>query len=249
MDEVHRWLLLTARLRTEVLARCERAFVHDARNSLQAVTGGIEAMARALLSGSRRVPPERIVELTRLAMTNHERALEEMILALANAPAPPASIDLDELVQSFTNFLTHDARHRDVDFDLCLLGPGAVVQELGSVRLVLLALLTDSIDSSPPRTRIKVATGVDGARAVISVEDSRETEPDAPSGIDSITEPSRHNLTIPVGRRLIEDMGGVFEVRDVQPAGRVVRLLLPRGEPSGQRDLSGTPAIPQPINE
>ena len=92
-----------------VNGRCRRAYLHDLRGGLQAISGAFELLARLARTG--RSDPalvDRASAIARSALANHEGAIVEMLKQVVPAEEPTGTVDFGELIDETLQFLRND---------------------------------------------------------------------------------------------------------------------------------------------
>lgn len=138
------------------------------RNGLQGIYGGVDALTRAARAAKpTSIPLEQVAQFVQQAITNHERGLERILESVAPEDAVIAPVAVDELMGTLTRFLTNDAARNGVRLRLDLEEKMLAAVVPAKLRLVLLGLLTDAIDSMPAGGDIRISGRASGARLQI----------------------------------------------------------------------------------
>lgn len=211
-------VLLEDALRAYLNRRCRRAYAHDLRNGLQGVFGGVDALTRAARSATSgkplHVPLEQLTTFVQQAIANHERGLERALEHIAPEAHAPAPISCRELLIELTRFLTNDAARSNVrirhDFHDDL-NATTVVSRL---RLICLALLTDSIDALASGGEIRISGRTAEGRVQFEVTDTR-AQPRPASFVSEAVE------------RLVAELSGRIESKQNETGAFEVRIELP----------------------
>ena len=211
--------LLEDALRASLNRRCRRAYAHDLRNGLQGIFGGVDALtraARSLSSGKPlTVPLEQLTTFVQQAITNHERGLERVLDAITPEAHEPALISCRELLIELSRFLTNDAARNGVrirqDFDDEL----KITTQAARLRLIGLALLTDSIDALTEGGEIRIAGRTAQGRVHVEIIDTRsQSRP-----VSFVSETIEQLVTALGGRIESKQHDGGAEVRIELPVG------------------------------
>ncbi|MGC3979746.1 MAG: hypothetical protein QM808_00620 [Steroidobacteraceae bacterium] len=212
-----------------LIARCERAFVHDVKNSLQPLHACVDSLIR--MSSAPTAAAERIVEFSRQALTQHTQTLDGLIGSLVAAAAPPLLQDINPLVQKAVSFLRYDALQRGVRIELKQCESANAVVTANKLRWVLLALLVDAIDAALKGESVAVCTEAHDRELIISVRGARhgavqETEfEDIPQlDVEHLELPTA--LVLPVVRNWVAAEQGRVECESGS-GQRCVRVMLP----------------------
>ena len=207
--------LLEDALRAYINRRCRRAYAHDLRNGLQGIFGGVDALTRAARATKPiSVPLEQLTSFVQQAITNHERGLERVLDGLAPEPHAPVSVSLRELLTDLARFLTNDAARNNVrvrqDFNDDL----KVTASPARLRLIGLALLTESIDAQPSGGETRIAGRTVDGRVQFEIIDSR-TQARPTTFIDEAV------------ARIVSELSGAIESKPGANGGHEVRVELP----------------------
>lgn len=198
--------------------RCRRAYSHDLRNGLQGIFGGVDALTRAARATPDKplaVPLEQLTTFVQQAITNHERGLDRVLESLAPEQQAATLISCGELLTELARFLTNDAaRHnirvrQDFSDDLKITAP------LSRLRLIVLGLLTDSIDAQPTGGEIRISGRTTDRRVQFEIVDTR-------------VEPRKDSLVSEAIEHLVAKLSGRIESRRTD-GGQEVRVELPAG--------------------
>lgn len=114
-----------------------------------------------------------------------ERAVDlmESLRGLSRQESPSQTqVDLNQLVERVIGVVTPDMRRREIDF-VSEIGPVPPVRAYADqLRQVLLCLLSNAADATPPGGRITVRSRTDGNDAVIHVQDTGAGIPESDFG-------------------------------------------------------------------
>ena len=210
--------LLEDALRAHLNRRCRRAYAHDLRNGLQGIFGGVDALTRAARATPDKplaVPLDQLTKFVQQAIGNHERGLERVLDSLAPEQQEPTLVSCRELLTELARFLTNDAaRHnlrvrQDFEDDLEVRAP------LDRLRLIGLALLTDSVDAQPDGGEIRISGRTNQGRVQLEIADKR-ARPRPPSLVSEAVD------------RLVAELSGRIESKQIDD-GHEVRIELPVG--------------------
>jgi signal transduction histidine kinase len=206
--------LLEDALRAYLNRRCRRAYAHDLRNGLQGIFGGVDALTRAARSTKPlSVPLDQVIQFVQQAISNHERGLERVLESIAPEQQTPATVSLRELLTEQVRFMTNDTARNNVrvrlDFDDDL----KVSALHARLQLIVLALLTESIDAMPGGGVLRVAGRTIEGRAQFEIIDSR-TQPRPTSFVNEAVE------------RIVADLSGHIGYEQSATGGCQVRVEL-----------------------
>ncbi|MBM0105490.1 hypothetical protein JM946_12060 [Steroidobacter sp. S1-65] len=207
--------LLEDALRTYINRRCRRAYAHDLRNGLQGLFGGVDALTRAARATKPlAVPLDQLTSFVQQAITNHERGLERVLDSLAPEPQSPVAVSMRELLMDLAKFLTNDAARNNIrirqDFsdDLRVTAPPCRLRLLG------LALLTESIDAQPSGGETRIAGRTVQGRVQFEIIDSRTQARPSSFIEEAVT-------------GIVAELSGVIESKPGANGGHEVRVQLP----------------------
>lgn len=210
--------LLEDALRAYLNRRCRRAYTHDLRNGLQGIFGGVDALTRAARSSSAgkplHVPLEQLTTFVQQAIANHERGLERVIDSLAPQPQAPSPVSCRELLIELARFLTNDAARNNVRIRQDFHDDLKTTTAIARLRLILLGLLTDSIDALASGGEIRLGGRTSEGRVQLEILDTRP-QPRAASFVSETIE------------RLVAELAGQIESKQNDNGGYLVRVELP----------------------
>jgi len=164
--------LIEDTLRGFLARRCRRAYLHDLRNGLQGIHGGVDALTRAARKTTS-VPLEQLTQFVQQAITNHERGLERVLDGFAPESAGPAAVVLNDLIFDVIKFVTNDAARNGARLKMNVAEALSVVVAAAKLRLILLGLLIDAIDALPSGGDIVISAQADENGVRISIADTR----------------------------------------------------------------------------
>ena len=142
--------LLDAAVNTLVNRRCRRAYLHDLRGGLQAISGAFEVLARLARTGkSDPALAERASAIARSALANHEGAIVEMLQQVVPEEEPVGPVDFGELIDETLEFLRNDIACKQIRLSVDRCDELEVLGQKHELRLMLLSLLTARIDDCP----------------------------------------------------------------------------------------------------
>lgn len=173
--------LMEDALRGYLCRRCKRAYAHDMRNGLQGIQAGFDALARAARPNKpSAVPLEQLTQFVQQAISNHERGLERVLDSVAPEDVAPASVRIRECLVELIRFLTSESARNGVRIKVDF-GDDIVAQAApAKLRLILLGLLTDSIDALTTGGEIAIsAQSVDGQIQIDFIDGRTADDPDA----------------------------------------------------------------------
>jgi signal transduction histidine kinase len=139
-----------------------------------------------------------------------------------------ARLNLRSLLHELLHFLQNDAASKEIAFDFSALDDVTVFVPEGTVRLVLLALITGGLDNLIPGSVLRVGLRQLNGDAVIEV-----TLP--PAALDA------NELAIAVAKRWASRHGGRIAVESASGGAAAVRIILPVVQPETV-DMQAAPA-------
>lgn len=210
--------LLEDALRAYLNRRCRRAYAHDLRNGLQGIFGGVDALTRAARSSTSgkplTVPLEQLTTFVQQAITNHERGLERVLEHIAPEVHSPALISCRELLIELARFLTNDAARNNIRIRQDFHDDLKTTTVIARLRLIGLALLTDSIDALAGGGEIRIAGRTAEGRVQFEITDTR-------------TGPRPVTFVSDAIERLVGELSGRIESKQNETGGFEVRVELP----------------------
>ena len=210
--------LLEDALRAYLNRRCRRAYAHDLRNGLQGIFGGVDALTRAARSTASgkplTVPLEQLTTFVQQAIANHERGLERVLDSIAPEQRPSTLVSCRELLIELARFLSNDTARNSVRIRQDFQDDLKTTTVDARLRLIGLALLTDSIDALPGGGEIRMSGRTVEGRVQFEITDTR-TQPRAVSFVSDAIE------------RLVAELSGRIESKQNETGGFEVRVELP----------------------
>jgi signal transduction histidine kinase len=144
------------------------------RNGLQGIHGGVDALTRAARAGkATSVPLEQLTQFVQQAITNHERGLERVLNSVAPEDAPASEVVVKDVIFELVKFLTNDAARNGARMKLNVDEQLKVLVLAAKLRLILLGLLVDAIDSLPSGGEIAISAQAVAGDVQIEISDSR----------------------------------------------------------------------------
>ena len=201
-------------LRAIVAQRCQRAYLHDLRGGLQALSSSFELLSRA---ANAKPPNAALVEKSttffKRASLEHERTLERSLIDICGSSEERAPLKLRGLLQEVVSFLQNDALSKDVKLVLSADDVVSVAANRSNVRLVVLSLLTQGMDQSVPGTTITIRLSA-SPRPTLDI-----------TGISGNGHSAEFGVFLPVSQRLMAMDGGMIESRGSGsgPTGWILR--------------------------
>jgi signal transduction histidine kinase len=166
--------MLEDALRAHLNRRCRRAYAHDLRNGLQGIFGGVDALTRAARATKPlTVPLEQLSQFVQQAITNHERGLERVLDSIAPEAEAPTLVSLRELCTEQVRFMTNDTARNNVRVRQQYSDDMQVSAAPSRLRLVVLGLLTESVDMLTGGGEIRIAGRTVESRVHLDIIDTR----------------------------------------------------------------------------
>jgi signal transduction histidine kinase len=219
MDQQVPQTILHLALQAMITERCKRAYVHDLRNGLQGIYGSTEVVKRLLTaSGSPAVSvSEKSIEMMRRSLASYEESLRSTCDHLMPEPLEKTAVCVDKLLRNLAAFLNGDAAAHGVSLRIAG-DPGInVVVNPHALRLTLLSLLVDAIDTMPNGGELQLEARLSGALVVIDITAmpiSGTVRRDLTNAwqLDLSASPSYAGLVFHVVRNLVQADAGSIEL-------------------------------------
>jgi signal transduction histidine kinase len=227
------------RQRFDTFSHLAAEIAHEVRNPLGSIVLNTELLEEELHACIHASPEVKRLaraigaEAERLAVLTHEYMAVARLPQLSTTPQPLGAI-LDE-VACFTR---GEAARAEVDVAVLADAAACAVVDPKLVRQLLINLMRNALDATPPGGRVELRAGVGNGRAWLDVVD---TGPGVPPDLrESIfdpffsTKPHGTGLGLAVARRIARDHGGELALIPSKE-GASFRLELPAGdcEPTG----------------
>lgn len=173
-----------AAARALITERCQRAYLHDIRGGLQALSGALELLGRLAQGGDvDRAMADRAIGVAKRALAHHERAMLSLVREITAAPESEEQVDLRALVEEVLTFLRNDFASRQVAAHFAHRAEISIELVRNQIRVVLLGLLTRCIDALPAGAELAIGLERRDGSAVLTLRSSgiesafREPEP------------------------------------------------------------------------
>ena len=206
--------------------------VHEIRNPLVSLKTFVDLLPERADDPEFR---QSFFELAREELRRVERLLD-LVLEQARPAAEPSREESDpaSAIRSVERLVTRRAAQSEIGIELKLpegLPPVAIGED--SVRQVILNLLLNAVEASPPRGRIRIGAWMTAGSVVVEVEDEGAG---VPAGLqDRIFEPfvttrrgGSGGLGLAISRRIVVEAGGNLTLLDAPGGGSLFRVELPR---------------------
>jgi hypothetical protein len=171
--------LLDAAVNTLVNGRCRRAYLHDLRGGLQALSGAFELLARLARTGkSDPILLDRASTIARSALANHESAIVEMLKQVVPEEELAGTVDFGELIDETLQSLRNDIACKQITLSVDRCDQLEVLAQRHKLRVLLLGLLTLRIDDCPTGAELIVRLERAENLAVFAVSSVAGAHPD-----------------------------------------------------------------------
>ena len=242
LRESHEQIRRIDRLKT--LGEVATGLAHEIRHPLASIGGALEIIEARSLEGS----PEG--EFSRLAMAEVQRldGLVWEFLKYARPHDPELrTLPLHEVVAQVVTLLGIEAERGRVTLEV---GPQTSTEvEIDPLQIeqVLLNVLLNAIQATPPGGRITVREQLEEREAVIDVVD--EGRGIAPEHLPNIfapfftTKEKGTGLGLAISQHIVGAHGGRLEVVQTSPRGTTVRVRLPVGRAEGPGSPAARPRV------
>jgi signal transduction histidine kinase len=219
-------------LKLSELGEIASEIAHETLNPLAGVKGMLQALRRTS------VPPERLAheladmerQLTRVEGTvgrlmRYARPLEPQV-----RPVPVLAL-LDDAARTAT--AAPGARDRRIRVEAAALGPLQWPLDPDLMRQVLVNLLVNGCEASPPGASVELTAAVEDGRLCLAVRDRGSGIAPAVRGRlfhpFFTTKPHGNGLGLAVSRNIVQEHGGRIEASLGDGSGAVFRVILPGG--------------------
>lgn len=209
---------------------------HEVRNPLSSIMLNAELLEDEVHACAHASPEVRRLATAVCSEAGRLSELTNEYLAFARLPRPdPAPQALAPLVDDVVAFMRGEIDRGSVAVDVRHEAPSMAVIDAKLMRQVLVNLLRNALDATPPGERLIVRTGAAPGRVTVDVIDSGPGVP-AASG-DAIfdpfysTKPHGTGLGLAVARKIAREHGGDLVLRP-SSRGAWFRLELPQAVPA-----------------
>lgn len=219
-------LALAGRLMAEV--------AHEVGTPLHSVAGHVELLRRELPPGAAADAMRRRCDLIESQLTRMTEIIAQLLDLTRREAAPPAPVDVHRLVLDTLEVVRPGLAQRqlvlEVDASPAL---PPVLGRANQLQQIVLNLVTNAIDATPPGGRIRVSTRAAGEHVQIEVSDTGRGIP--PEGQARLFEPffstkepgHGTGLGLFVSAQIAREHHGRIDVSSHEGAGATFRLVLP----------------------
>ncbi|HLW25347.1 MAG TPA: hypothetical protein VKT22_13390 [Steroidobacteraceae bacterium] len=200
-----------AAARTLIAQRCQRAYVHEIRGGLQALSGAFELLSRLAKNGDGDpAVADRAATLAKRALTNHENAMLDIVRQITAARDPAERVELRAMLDDVLHFLHNDFEARQIQTRVERGAPLFIEVPRNQLRFMLFGLLTDRLDRCAASSEVTISLAARDGGVVLDLQcASGETG---------------SNPVLDLVERWVEAQGGRFERVGDRP-GRLALVL------------------------
>jgi signal transduction histidine kinase len=243
LRESHEHIRRIDRLKT--LGEVATGLAHEIRHPLASIGGALEIIESRSLEGS----PEG--EFSRLAMAEVRRldGLVWEFLKYARPHDPELrAMPLHDVVAQVVMLLRVEAERARVALDIEQQTPIEVAIDPLQIEQVLLNVILNAIQATPPGKRVAVREHLDGREAVVDVVD--EGPGITPEHLSSVFSPffttkeKGTGLGLAIAHHIVIAHGGRLEVHQTSSRGTIFRIGLPLIEASGATSAPSKSEVP-----
>jgi hypothetical protein len=222
--------LLETAARATIIERCAPAYLHDVRGSMQALFGALELLGRSAKSGCDPVRVEKVCDLARRAISNHEKLTMGVLQILTLQHVEAAVLEVGMLLSEVAHFLRNEAAAKEVVITVSKAAELYISAECARFQTLLVGLIADAIDDVPPGTELKLSTERRDNDAVISIGSDAgygEIRGTQPLSWRSQGRLHPRELTLLFARQLLTAKGGRLEIDPGPPPSGALHLYYP----------------------
>jgi two-component system, NtrC family, sensor kinase len=244
LADAHTNLEKRVRKRTQDFIRAARladlgvlasGIAHELNTPLASIASSAEGLQRR--ANSKQLTPELMADYTQVITTETARAREittRMLGLVRQDPGEIARVPLALIAKQAVAALNHRAEGKQVSLASAHVDEGVhVLANAGELVQVIVNLLANAIDASPPTSIVEISTWVEGSRLFLEVSDRGDGIPE--EKIDSIFDPfyttkspgEGTGLGLALVATMVEFRGGTISVHSHLGSGTVFQVDLP----------------------
>jgi signal transduction histidine kinase len=222
--------LFEAAARATIIERCAPAYLHDVRGSMQALFSALELLGRSAKAGGNPLRVEKVCDLARRAISNHEKSTMAVLQLLTLQHVEAAAVDVGALMSEVAHFLRNDAAAKQVTISICGTAKLYISAESTRLQTLLVGLVTAALDNVPAGTELKLSIDRRENDAVISIgSDAGYGEI---QGIEELWQRPQgrlrpRELTLLFARQFLAANGGRLEINPDSAPGGALHLYYP----------------------
>jgi signal transduction histidine kinase len=226
--------------RLAVAGRLMAEVAHEVGTPLHSVAGHVELLRRDLPAAAVPEGARRRLDVIESQLRRVTGIIAELLDLTRREPGPPAPVDVNRLVHDTLEVVRPGLTQHQLHLEVAMAPAIPLVLGRGNqLQQVLLNLLTNAIDATPPGGRVRVTTGGRAREVELEVSDTGRGIPGAEQR--RIFEPffstkaagRGTGLGLFVSAQIVREHKGRIEVVSTEGRGTTVRLLLPALEPAG----------------
>jgi two-component system NtrC family sensor kinase len=212
---------------------------HEVGTPLHSVAGHVELLRADLAAAAPPATVGRRLDLIDSQLTRTTRIIAQLLDLTRREPGPPAPVDLNRLLMDTADVVRPGLAERRLGFELVpAAGLPPVLGHASQLQQVVLNLLTNAMDATPPGGCVRVVTQARPGQVELEVTDTGRGIPAAQQA--HIFEPffstkaAGHGtgLGLSVSAQIVREHQGRIEVTSTEGRGTTVRVLLPAPAPA-----------------
>jgi signal transduction histidine kinase len=220
--------------RLALAGRVMAEVAHEVGTPLHSVAGHVELLRADLAATAPSEGVRRRLDVIESQLTRTTRIIAQLLDLTRREPGPPSPVDLNRLLVDTADVVRPGLTARRLVFELATAsGLPPVLGHASQLQQVVLNLLTNAMDATPPGGRLRVVTQARPGEVELEVTDTGRGIPAEQQ--QRIFEPffstkaAGHGtgLGLSVSAQIVREHQGRIEVSSVEGRGTTVRLLLP----------------------
>jgi signal transduction histidine kinase len=225
--------------RLALAGRVMAEVAHEVGTPLHSVAGHVELLRADLAAAAPPATVGRRLDLIDSQLTRTTRIIAQLLDLTRREPGPPAPVDLNRLLMDTADVVRPGLAERRLGFELVpAAGLPPVLGHASQLQQVVLNLLTNAMDATPPGGCVRVVTQARPGQVELEVTDTGRGIPAAQQA--HIFEPffstkaAGHGtgLGLSVSAQIVREHQGRIEVTSTEGRGTTVRVLLPAPAPA-----------------